>query len=117
MNKCISEYIEKLKSSSTEDEVLINLKSIIKTFSVDLYITEVMDNPYFKGLVPDVKEEVIEEMLVIRTSIKDEIYNIDKELIKSMSQSDFQKLKELKRECLHLLRELDNKKKALDRLL
>lgn len=117
MSKCIIEYIDKLKSSNTEDEVLINLKSIIKTFSVDLYIREVMDNPYFKGLVPDIKDEVIDEMSVIRTTIREEIYNIDKELIKSMSQNDYQKLKGLKRECIHLLKELDNKKIDLDRLV
>ena len=115
--KCINEYIEKLKSSKTEDEVLINLKSIIKTFSVDLYIDIVLGNPYFKALLPELKEEVIEEMSILRSSIKDELYDIDKELMKSMKQEDYDKLKYLKIECLHLLKELDNRKDGLDRLI
>lgn len=117
LSKCINEYIERLKSSNTEDEVLINLKRIIKAFSVDLYIEPIMTNPYFRELIIDVKEEVLIEMLEIRQNIKDEILNIDREILKSFDNTELNKLRELKRECLHLLKELDNKKVDLNRLI
>lgn len=115
--KVIDDYLLKLNSSQNEEEVLIILKKIIKTFSVDSYREFIMNNPYFKTLIPDIKLEVIEEMMVMRNTIKDEIYNLDKELIKSMSQSDFLKLKGLKRECIYLLNELENRKVDLENLI
>ncbi len=115
--KVIEDYIVRLNSSQNEEEVLIVLKKIIKTFSVDLYREFIMSNPYFKTLIPDLKIEVIEEMMEMRDTIRDEIYNLDKELIKSISQSDFLKLKGLKRECIYLLNELENRKVDLENLI
>ena len=116
MKKSIEDYISILNTSQNEDEVLTTLKKIVKTFSVDIYRELIMSNPYFKSLIPDIKSEVIDEMSTMKSTIKDEIYNLDKELIKSMSQSDFLKLKGLKRECIYLLNELENRRIDLDNL-
>ncbi len=115
-SKELEKVIEKLETSNTEEEIVRNLTKIVKGFSVPLYKNRILSNPYYKSLICDVKEEVRKEIDIIRESIVDEISAIDIEL-KRTDNKYFDKLKELKRECISLLYEIDERKKDIDRLI
>jgi len=112
--------LNNLKSAQNEEEVFINMTKIIKGFSSEYYKNDLYENPYFKSIIPDVKKTVISEMNEIRKSIVDEINNINLELTKTNTQSkyddSYDKLKSLKRDCVNLLIELDNRLEELNSL-
>jgi hypothetical protein len=112
--------LNNLKSAQNEEEVFVNITKIIKGFSSEYYKNDLYENPYFKSIIPDVKKTVISEMNEVRKSIVDEINSINLELTKTNTQSkyddSYDKLKSLKRDCVNLLIELDNRLEELNYL-
>lgn len=112
---------EKLENSQSEDEVYSNLKQILKESSSQLYKNKILENPYFKSLIKEVREEVLEDISVIRSTIKSEIEAIDEEIVnlikKDKNNRHIEKFKELKRECISLIYEIDERKKDLINLI
>ena len=105
-----------LKSAQNEDDVVKHITKIIKGFSSDYYKNDLYENPYFKSLIPEIKESISSELEKIKSSLKEEIRAIDEELIKlnkkgitSVNDKDISKLRELKKECIILINELDNR--------
>jgi hypothetical protein len=112
---------EELLNSQTEEEAFINLKSIVKQFVSSKYKEDILSNPFFKSLLTDVLESVHSDIKVLEQSINKELKNIDKELDKIENDKEFlpqvKRLKELKRECIALIYEIDEKKKDLNSLI
>lgn len=112
---------EELLNSQTEEEAFINLKSIVKQFVSSKYKEDILSNPFFKSLLTDVLESVHLDIKVLEQSINKELKNIDKELDKIENDKEFlpqvKRLKELKRECIALIYEIDEKKKDLNSLI
>jgi len=112
--------LNNLKSAQNEEEVFVSITKIIKGFSSEYYKNDLYENPYFKSIIPDVKKTVISEMNEVRKSIVDEINSINLELTKTNTQSkyddSYDKLKSLKRDCVNLLIELDNRLEELNYL-
>lgn len=107
MKLTLLEYLDKLHLSSTEDEVIEMLKKIMKNFTSLDYKVIIMANPYFKSLVLDLKGDIIKEMNLMMELIKIEIDNLNEQLSKVSNTTDFLKLKDLRRECVFLLTELE----------
>lgn len=112
---------EKLENSKTEDEVFSNLKRILKESNSNLYKDKILRNPYFKSIVKDVREEVLNDIDLIRKTLNEEIESIDEEinklLEKDMNNRHIRKFKELKRDCVSLVYEIDERKKDLLNLI
>ena len=109
MKLSLLEYLDKLHLSSTEDEVIETLKRIMKNFASTDYKAIIMTNPYFKSLVLDLKGDIIKEMTLMMDLIKIEIENLNDQLSKVSRTADFLKLKDLRRECVFLLTELEDR--------
>ncbi len=112
--------LSELKSAQNEEEVIISITKIIKGFSSDYYKIDLYENPYFKSLIPDVSVVIITELQEIRITLKDEIKAIEDEIFKLNSQGitsikdkDISKLRDLKKECILLIKELDERIKDL----
>ena len=111
---------ESLSNSKNEEEVYQTLKRILKESSSLLYKDKILENPYFRSLIPEVREDVLFDINLIKETINEEIQAIDEELIKSLKDdriSDQRKLKELKRECIALLYEVDERRKDIINLI
>lgn len=117
MKVTLLEYLDKLHLSSTEDQVIENLKRLMKNFNSDTYKEVIMSNPYFKSLVLDLKVDIIKEMTLMTDLIKVEIDNLNLKLNKTNNTEDFLKLKDLRRECVYLLTELETRQHDLYLLL
>jgi hypothetical protein len=113
MKLSLLEYLDKLHLSSTEDEVIETLKRIMKNFASTDYKAIIMTNPYFKSLVLDLKGDIIKEMTLMMDMIKIEIENLNDQLSKVSNTADFLKLKDLRRECVFLLTELEARQNDL----
>jgi len=113
--------LEKLENSRTEDEVYSSLKQILKESSSQLYKNKILENPYFRSLIKEVREEVLEDISIIRSTIKSEIEAIDEEIVNLLKRDKndrhIQKFKELKRECISLIYEIDERRKDLLNLI
>jgi hypothetical protein len=107
MKLTLLEYLDKLHLSTTEEQAIDTLKRLMKNFSSNNYKGVIMTNPYFKSLALDLKEEVSKEMNLMRNLITVEIDNLNSQLNKTKNTADFLKLKDLRRECVHLLTELE----------
>ena len=108
--------ISELKSAQNEEEVITNITKIIKGFTSDYYKNDLYENPYFKSFIPEVKEVISTELSTIKSTINEEIKSIDGEILKlnqqgitSIKDPDYSKLRQLKKECLILIKELDNR--------
>lgn len=109
--------IEELNNSKTEEDIIKYLIKIVKGFNVYEYKDIVFNNPFYKSLIPDIRSNVIEEILFLRQSLIDEINGIDIEL-KKVDNDDMKKeLKGLKRDCISLIYEIDERQKDIDNLL
>lgn len=113
MKKELSDYLDELYSADDEDSVTYTLTRIVKNFNVSTYKDIIMENPYFKSLVLDIRGNIIIEMNNMITLIKEEIDNLNRELSFTSNDEDFSQFKELKRECVFLLTELENRKTDL----
>ena len=113
--------IEKLESSKNEEEVYQNLKRLLKESNSKYYKNKILENPYFKSLVVDVREDVLNEISTIRKSLEKEIKSIDDEIIRLLSEDknnpNIDKFKSLKRDCISLIYEIDDRKKDLITLI
>lgn len=105
--------IENLETSRTEEDIVENLTKIVKNFSINQYSEKVLSNPYFKSLIPDVKKIILEEMNYFKDSIKEEITEIDNELKNPINSNSFDKLKSLRRDCVSLLYEIEQREKEI----
>ena len=108
--------LSELKSAQNEEEVITNITKIIKGFTSDYYKNDLYENPYFKSFIPEVKEVISTELSTIKSTINEEIKSIDGEILKlnqqgitSIKDPDYSKLRQLKKECLILIKELDNR--------
>lgn len=109
MKKNIEEIFTKLHTCDNEEQVILNLKRIIKGFNVSSYKERLLSNPYFKSLIGDIKIDILKEINLVKLNIEDEIEIINTELANTTNHIDFNKLKELKRECIGLLYEVDDR--------
>ena len=113
--------LEKLENSKTEDEVYSSLKQILKESSSQLYKNRILENPYFRSLIKEVREEVLNDISVIRSTIQSEVEAIDEEIVNLLKRDKndrhIQKFKELKRECISLIYEIDERRKDLLNLI
>lgn len=115
--------LKKLMSAQNEEEVLECLLRIIKVYNVYTYKDSILTNPYFKMLIPELKEKVLKELNKLRKSISSEIKNIDGdlEIIETESDPDLaqqvERLKQLRHDCMLLINEVDEKKLDLENLL
>ena len=105
-----------LKLSQNEEEVITNITKIIKGFTSDYYKNDLYENPYFKSFIPEIKEIITSELLQIKSTLKEEISAINNEImdlnskgITSINDPDISKLRQLKKDCLILIKELDNR--------
>lgn len=112
-----SVLLEKLEDSKTEEEICLVLKRILKESNSSLYKDVILSNPYFKSLVVDIRNEVLSDIQLIRDALSEEIRSIDDEIIKLLSKDKndrhIDKFKELKRECISLIYEIDERKRDL----
>ena len=121
MSEKYKNLYEILLTSQTEEEAFNNLKNILKQCSTNEYKKDITSNPFFKSLLPDVIESVYSDIKVLEESLYKELKNIDKELVKIENDKEFfpqvKRLKELKRECISLIYEIDERKKELNSLI
>lgn len=110
------QILSDLKLSQNEEEVIINITKIIKGFTSDYYKNDLYENPYFKSFIPEIKEIITSELLKIKSTLKEEISAINNEIMKlnskgitSINHPDISKLRQLKKDCLILIMELDNR--------
>lgn len=114
--------LSELKSSQNEEEVLDNITKIIKGFSSDYYKNDLYENPYFKTFIPEVKEIIKSELDQLKANLKDEISGINDEIVKlnktgiTSDDETISKLKDLKTECIILIKELDDRIQDLKHL-
>jgi len=114
--------LSELKSSQNEDEVLDNITKIIKGFSSDYYKNDLYENPYFKTFIPEVKLMIKSELKQLKDNLKDEISGINDEIVKlnktgkTSDDETISKLKDLKTECIILIKELDDRIQDLKHL-
>jgi hypothetical protein len=109
MGKTREQYekvLEKLKSSYTEEDIIENLTQIVKRFSVHIFKEDLVQNPFYKSLLIDIKSDVLEDLYDIKKSILNEM-----DLITSGIElgDDVDKLIQLKIECKLLLTEIEIK--------
>lgn len=114
--------LSELKSSQNEEEVLNNITKIIKGFSSDYYKNALYENPYFKTFIPEVKEIIKSELNQLKHNLEDEISGINDEIVKlnktgiTSDDETITKLKDLKNECIILIKELDDRIQDLKHL-
>lgn len=114
--------LSELKSSQNEEEVLSNITKIIKGFSSDYYKNDLYENPYFKTFIPEVKEIIKSELNQLKHNLEDEISGINDEIVKlnktgiTSDDETITKLKDLKTECIILIKELDDRIQDLKHL-
>jgi hypothetical protein len=113
--------LEELENSKNEEEVYKSLKRILKESSSKFYKNKILNNPYFKSLLVDVREDVLIEISEIRKSLNDEIKSIDVEIVNLLSidkdNPNINKFKSLKRDCISLVYEIDDRKKDIINLI
>ena len=120
--KDYDKLLSELKSSQNEEEVLDNITKIIKVFSSDYYKNDLYENPYFKTFIPEVKEIIKSELKQLKDNLKDEISGINDEIVKlnktgiTSDSESISKLKDLKTECIILIKELDDRIQDLKHL-
>jgi hypothetical protein len=102
-----------LGSSSTRR---MQIRSIlVKGFDPNQYREVIHSNPYYKSLIPDIQKDIIEELEKISKSITKEIEIIEYDL-KKVGNKDSDQLKSLKKDCLVLIYEIDERKKEINSL-
>ena len=104
----------RLLSAKTEEEIIEKLLKIVKSFNVDFYKSDVLSNPYFKSLLPEITNEVLLELKDLRKLLEDEITGIEEEVNKVkknkiQDKETIKKLKSLKIDCELLISELDDR--------
>ena len=109
MSKTREQYekiLEKLKSSYTEEDIIENLTKIVKGFSVHFFKDDLFQNPFYKLLLVDIKNDVLVDLFEIKKSILNEMDSISSSIKIS---NDVYRLIQLKIECKLLLTEIEIK--------
>lgn len=114
--KDIKPILEDLKKSLTEEEILKHLILLVKGFDPNQYREVIYSNPYYKSLIPDIQKDIIEDLEKISYSITKEIEIIESDLKKVGNKDSEKQLKSLKKDCLALIYEIDERKKEIDSL-
>ncbi len=114
--KDINPILEDLKKSLTEEEILKHLILLVKGFDPHQYREVIYSNPYYKSLIPDIQKDIIEELEKISNSITREIETIESDIKKIGNKDSEKQLKNLKKDCLALIYEIDERKKEIDSL-
>ena len=109
------QVVKLLESSQNEDDVVKHLTKMLKEFNIFFYKDVIFSNPYFKSLIPEIRDRVKIEVLLIKNTILSEIKNIESQ-IKITTLEDLEELKDLKRDCLLLLHEVIERERELDSL-
>ena len=117
------QILSELNYAQSEDEVILSISKIVKGFTSDYYKNDLNENPYFKSLLPEIKVTIISELKKIKTSLQEEINAIETEIKKlndigvfSVNDKDISKLRQLKKDCIILIKELDTRIEDLSHL-
>jgi len=114
--KIDKQILEDLEKANTEEDILSNLVKMVKIFEQEHYKQIIYSNPFYKSLIPDIQKEVISELEKLAQSINDEILTIESDL-KIVGNKDSEKqLKLIKKDCLSLIYEIDERKKQVQML-
>ncbi len=108
--------LEKLKNSFTEEDILKNLVHLVKLYKQEQYREIIYSNPFYKSLIPDIQKEILEDLDKVAKSINDEISAIDIDLKKIGNKDSEKQLKLIKKDCLSLIYEIDERKKEIEML-
>lgn len=108
--------LEELKNSFTEEDILKNLIQLVKLYKQEQYIEIIYSNPFYKSLIPDIQKEILDDLERVAKSINDEISAIDTDLKKIGNKDSEKQLKLIKKDCLSLIYEIDERKKEIEML-
>ena len=108
--------LEELKNSFTEEDILKNLIQLVKLYKQEQYIEIIYSNPFYKSLIPDIQKEILDDLERVAKSINDEISAIDIDLKKIGNKDSEKQLKSIKKDCLSLIYEIDERKKEIEML-
>jgi hypothetical protein len=115
MKRDLSKLISELSKLKTEDTILECLLKIVRGFNPNEYKEVIFSNPYYKSLLPEIKEVILGEISILKKSISEEIDGIDIEL-KKVDNDDEKILKNLKKDCLSMIYEIDERLKEIKSL-
>lgn len=118
-----NELVDILMKSNTEVDIIKNLKYLIKNKTSEFCSSDIMKNPYFKSLIPEIKDEIIYEIDDIKSEIDSEVNIIELE-IKNLNKKNIDKsydkfildLESLKRDCISLIYEIEYRKREINSL-
>lgn len=118
-----NELVGILMKSNTEVDIIKNLKYLIKNKTSEFCSSEVLKNPYFKSLIPEIKDEIIYEIEDIKSEIDSEVDMIELE-IENLNKKNIDKsydkfildLESLKRDCISLIYEIEDRKREINSL-
>lgn len=111
----LSKLLSELSKLKTEESILECLIRIVRGFNPSEYKDVVFSNPYYRSLLPEIKDFVLKEISVLKNSISEEINGIDIEL-KKVDNENEKTLKELKKDCLSMIYEIDERLKEIQSL-
>jgi hypothetical protein len=114
--KDIKPLLDNLKNSLTEEEILKYLIELVKRFDPYQYKEVIYNNPYYKSLIPDIQVDIINDLENVKNSIVKEIEKIESDLKKIGNKDSAEQLKNLKKDCLSLIYEIDERKREIDSL-
>lgn len=115
--------LSELKSSQNEEQIVDNITKIVKGFTSEFYKNDLFENSYFRSLLFEIKDDIIDELKVIKRTLQEEILAIDNEIVKLndsgvslVNDPNISKLKHLKKDCILLIKELDDRLDDLELL-
>lgn len=111
--KIDQQILEDLKKANTEEDILNNLVKMVKRFDQEHYKEIIYSNPFYKSLIPDIQKEVLSELDQLAKSISEEISTIENDLKKIGNKDSEKQLKSIKKDCLSLIYEIDERKKEI----
>jgi len=114
--KDIGPLLDKLSNSFTEEDILSCLIELVKGYEPYKYREIIYNNPYYKSLIPDIQIDIINNLEDVKKSIVKEIDQIESELKKIGNKDSSEQLKNLKKDCLSLIYEIDERKKEIEML-
>lgn len=108
--------LNELEYSKNEDDVLDNLKKIVKAFEPHIYNPILNSNSYYKSLILDVKALVLNDIEISISDIRNEIKSINDSLNDPAKKNWYSDLNKLKQDCVSLLFELSERKSQIEKI-